>query len=170
MKTVTGTVRIGEDSDEQGAFASVEAFLKTLSAISSETGATIQAFDAAYVAGEDHLARAVELAERAMERGENVADSLSVEILLYAAGRRQIDRAMEMGVDVRTTEVVVLVIGEGAEAAETAVRDAIKPEPVAPDTDTLQEFFEITQSERAATDADLEAQVCERVALLEVRK
>jgi len=76
----------------------LDAFLDRLGAIGRDHGVTVQAFDARYVVGRDHLARAVALADRAIARDENIARERAVEILLYAAGRRQIDRALEMGV------------------------------------------------------------------------
>ena len=71
----------------------VDAFVGRLGAIGDDHGVTVQAFDARYVVGRTHLARAVELADRAIARGENVARDRAVEVLCYAAGRRQIDRA-----------------------------------------------------------------------------
>lgn len=164
----------------------LEAFLADVGAVADRHGVTIQAFDARYVAGRRHLERAVELADRAIDRGENVARDRAVEILLYAAGRRQIDRALEMGVGEGETEAVVLIDagpaadtdedGERREAAALeAATDLDAVESVAPtlesvDQGTLCDFFEITDAERAATDATLGALVRERVALLEVEK
>ena len=157
----------------------LDAFVAELGEIGDDHGATIQAFDARYVASERHLERAVELADRALERGENVARDRAVEILVYAAGRRQIDRALEMGVSEGKTDAVVLVDAEGEagdEAAATAALESL--EAVGGridalgqvDEETLCAFFEITPAEREATDASLEELVCERVALLEVDK
>ncbi|MFB6184036.1 MAG: KEOPS complex subunit Cgi121 [Haloarculaceae archaeon] len=89
----------------------VESFVDRLAAIGDDHGATVQAFDARYVLDREHLRRAVDLADRAIERGENVARDRAVEILCYAAGRRQIHRALEMGVDEGEMAVVVLVDG-----------------------------------------------------------
>ncbi|WP_049924188.1 KEOPS complex subunit Cgi121 [Halopiger djelfimassiliensis] len=157
----------------------LDAFVAELGEIGDRTDTTIQAFDARYVADRRHLERAVELADRAIERGENVARDRGVEILLYAAGRRQIDRALEMGVTEGETRAVVLVAAEGESGDEPAAlealadRDAVvarEPTLESVDEETLCEFFEITDAERAATDAPLGALVRERVALLEVEK
>jgi KEOPS complex subunit Cgi121 len=177
VKVLEGRVQIGAGtgvSDEtepaRGTFDSVDGFLESLAEIGEDTGATIQAFDARYVAGEAHLRSAVEHATRAIERGENVADEPAVEVLLYAAGRRQIDQAMEMGVGPGDRGVVVVVTGgEESEAAE-AVREVLQPATVDPDPSVLADFFGITEVERQATPADLETLVCERVALLDVEK
>uniref|UniRef100_UPI00366B0BC5 KEOPS complex subunit Cgi121 n=1 Tax=Cryptosporangium minutisporangium TaxID=113569 RepID=UPI00366B0BC5 len=99
-----------------------------------------------------------------------------VEILLYAAGRRQIDRALEMGVSEGENPVVVVVDGEGDETgALEALRElpayvAEEPTLGVYDEETICSYFAITDAERGATDASLEDLVRERVALLEVEK
>jgi KEOPS complex subunit Cgi121 len=153
----------------------LDSFVADLGEIGEKYDTTIQAFDARYVAGREHLERAVKLADGAIDRGENVARDRAVEILLYAAGRRQIDRALAMGVTEGETQVVVLVDGEDKPGALAAVRelDAFREAESTLETtdeETLQSFFEITDREREATDASLSALVRERVALLEVEK
>jgi len=76
----------------------IDAFVERLGAVGEDHGVAVQAFDARYVVDREHLERAVELADRAFARGDAIARDRSVEILLYAAGRRQINRALEMGV------------------------------------------------------------------------
>jgi KEOPS complex subunit Cgi121 len=153
---------------------SVDAFIERLGEIETEHGATVQAFDARYVVGRRQLERALALADRAIERGENIARERSVEILLYAAGRRQIDQALELGVSEGETATVVLVDGGEERAAADAVRALLDPEPESTlgtyDEKRVQSYFEIGQAERAATSATLSDLVCERVALLEVEK
>lgn len=89
--------------------ADVDAFVERLDAIGEEHGVTVQAFDARFVVDREHLERAVELADRAIERGEAIARDRGVEILCYAAGRRQITRALELGIGEGESPVVVLV-------------------------------------------------------------
>ncbi|WP_312910194.1 KEOPS complex subunit Cgi121 [Natronosalvus caseinilyticus] len=179
--------------------ADLDSFVADLGEIGEAHDVTIQAFDPQYVAGRRHLERAVTLADRAIERGENVARDRAVELLCYAAGRRQIDRALEMGVDEGESDVIVLVDGPGDElAARAHLEDRFGLESVSaletveggvgadangdvdvdvnantnvdPNLNTLRSFFEISDAERAATAASLEDLVCERVALLEVEK
>lgn len=196
----------------------LDTVLSRFDSIAATHGVTIQAFDARYVAGRRHLERAVTLAARSFARNENVADDPGVEILLFAAGRRQIDRALEMGISTGEQDVVVLVVdtdelcgeslvGDGVNAVDTGgatgltEADGVADEAaiaatatdkaidalqcafdglmhvsgdealsIDGDVETIRRFFDVTADEREATNASLEALVCERVALLEVRK
>ncbi|SHH42103.1 KEOPS complex subunit Cgi121 [Halobaculum gomorrense] len=161
----------------------LDAFLAALTRIGEETGCTVQAFDARYVVDRAHLERALELADRAIDRGENVARDRGVEVMLYAAGRRQIDRALTMGVTEGEGPVVVLVAadggadrggsGDGDEAtAAAAVDDLLTPADALGDydEDLVREYFIIDDPELAATAGTLADVVRERVALLDVRK
>jgi KEOPS complex subunit Cgi121 len=161
--------------------ADVDAFVDDLARIGDRTGVAIQAFDARYVVGREHLARAVELADRAVERGDAIARDRSVEILLYAAGRRQIDRALTMGVDVGEGPVAIAIdAGEGVEdtaeakaEAATAARSLLaeqRPTLAGFDEELVADFFDVGPAEREAADATLADLVCERVALLAVEK
>jgi KEOPS complex subunit Cgi121 len=170
----------------------LDVFLGDLGRIGSEYGCTVQAFDARYVVDRAHLRRALDRADRALARGENVARDRSVEVLLYAAGRRQIDESLTMGVSEGETPVVVLVAGEGDDrtatdgsvaagdgttdpdesAAAAAVADLLDPGETlgAYDESRVRAFFEVGDAELAATDAALADLVHERVALLDVSK
>jgi KEOPS complex subunit Cgi121 len=183
MEVVEGTARIDD----------VEAFLGKLDAVADEHGVTIQAFDARYVVGREHLERAVELATRAIDRGEAIAREEGVEILLYAAGRRQINRALEMGVAEGEWPVVAVVVdtdrespgGDPADdessagdstdrerAAAADLREHLDPAETLGkyDEPRVCEFFGVTDREREATAGDLADLVCERVALLVVER
>ena len=181
LRLVRGTASI-EDIDE---------FLATLDAVADETGAVVQAFDADLVVSERHLSEATRLAARSIARGEAVARDPGVEILLYAAGRRQIDRALELGVSEGERRTVVLaadfggVSGAGrstadldAAAASIAAALSVTDEKSASeggplskyDADRVREFYGVTDRELAATAGELPDIVRERVALLDVEK
>lgn len=186
MKVVEGTAEI-EDLDS---------FVATIGDIGDEYDCAIQAFDADLVVGSEHLETAVEHADRAFDREENIARERAVEILLYAAGRRQINRALQMGVSEGDNRLAVVVhgVGEGEversederehgdgrehgddrEQAATEVRELLTPTATLEidhsDRGAVREFFDIGDAELAATDATLADLVCERVALLEVEK
>jgi KEOPS complex subunit Cgi121 len=152
----------------------VDAFVAELGMVGDEHGAAVQAFDVDYVADREHLASAVTHANRAFERGENVASERAVEVLLYAAGRRQIRRALAMGVDEGDTAVVVVVDGGDEAGAVDAVEGLLAD--VRPTLDgggdeaTLRAFFDVSDAELAAAAGGLADVVRERVALLDVEK
>lgn len=151
----------------------VEGFVGELAAIGESHGALVQAFDARYVAGRAHLEAAVRSARRAIDHDDAIADDPAVEVLLYAAGRRQIDRALTIGVQPGGGPLVVVVDGGDEAAAATAVAAHLKPADVlqtARDERAIESFFEIGPDERDATDASLEDLVVERVVRLAVEK
>ena len=169
MKLVEGEATV-EDVGE---------FVARLDEIGDDHDCTVQAFDANYVVSHAHLSRALDLADRARERGEAVARDRGVEVMLYAAGRRQIDRALECGVREGRGPVVVLVAADGADdpvRAERAAASAVATELDQCgtlgefDPERVRAYFDIGDAELDATDADLEALVLERVALLDVEK
>jgi KEOPS complex subunit Cgi121 len=173
MRFVEGEATVGD----------VDEFVTRLGAIGEEHGVAVQAFDARYVVDRAHLERAVELANRATERGETIARDRAVEILLYAAGRRQINRALTMGVSEGTTPAVVVVVaGRGSDAAAdsesdeasaaAAVGELLSPAETlgASDRERVMDFFDVTERELAATEGTLADLVRERVALLTVER
>ena len=118
MRLLTGTAAPGNLDDA----------VADLDAAGERFDCTLQAFDARSVADTEHLRRAVELADRERGRGEGIARDRGVEILLYAAGRRQIDRALAMGIDAGETPAVVLASAPDGNATDG-------PVPVHDDTD-----------------------------------
>lgn len=175
-RLVRGTIAVGD----------LDAFLARIDDIGGETGAIVQAFDAGFVVSDAHLRAATRLAARAIARGEAVARDPGVEILLYAAGRRQIDRALTLGVSEGEQRAVVLVADFGAvdgadrpsadlDAAVAAVEELMTAEGATDatagfDPDRVREFYGVSDRELAATAGDLTDAVRERVALLDVEK
>lgn len=58
-------------------------------------GGEVVIMDPMYVCGKDHVVSAVRHAERSFEHGTNRSKTLLTEIILYAAGERQISKALE---------------------------------------------------------------------------
>ncbi|WP_434520985.1 KEOPS complex subunit Cgi121 [Halorubrum sp. AS12] len=172
------------------AIADLDAFLADLDEIAAETGAVVQAFDADLVVSATQLREAARLAARAIARGEAVARDPGVEIMLYAAGSRQIDRALKLGVSEGERSAVVLLTDFGdvsgsdrsaadLDAASEAIRALAVDSADDPDGDAIgvgfdetrvREFYGVTDRELAATNGDLADLVRERVALLDVEK
>ncbi|WP_225332705.1 KEOPS complex subunit Cgi121 [Halomicrobium urmianum] len=182
MEVVEGIADVGDavehssTSPRSQAHEDVDAFVERLGEIGDEHGVAVQAFDARYVVDRAHLERAVELADRAFEREDAIARDRAVEILLYAAGRRQINRALEMGVGEGETPVVAVVHDYDGEGDETAAAEAVAGLLTSADTlgdydrATVLDFFDVSERELEATDGDLADLVRERVALLTVEK
>lgn len=188
MNLVDGIATIGDTDPLVGAtpYPSIDAFVTELGAIGDDTGCAIQPFHADYIVDRAHLESAVEHANRAVARGDAIADVRAVEILCYAAGRRQIQQAMTIGVDPGHTPVVVVCddgtlgrppdtpsidAGDEADAADR-VKDHVVDTATLGETDedAIRSFFEISDAELAAIDGDLSLLVRERVALLDVDK
>jgi len=151
----------------------VDAFLDELTMIGEAHGAIVQAFDARYVAGADHLRAAARSARRSRAHDDAIADDPAVELLLYAAGRRQIDQALEIGVQTGESPVVVAIDGGEEDAAAATIADHLEPVETlgtARDPAAIRRYFDISETELAATDASLEALVIERVVRLAVEK
>ncbi len=161
----------------------LDAFLAELEAIAAETGAVVQAVDADRIVDGDHLRLATRLAARAVARGEAVARDPAVEVLLYAAGRRQIDQALTLGVETGEQRVGFVVADFGdvpgaarseasLEAAVRAVERLCEPAPVLGSFDeaAVRSYYEVTDRELEAVAGDLSSLVHERVALLDVEK
>lgn len=172
MEVVEGTATVGD-----ARFPDTDAFVAALDEIAATHDVTVQAFDARYVVSERHLKRALELADRERARGGSIARDRAVEILLYAAGRRQISRALEMGIDEGETPAVVLVAADDTDTSDEAAAAAAVEELLTPaetlgeyDPERVRAFFDIGDAELSATDASLADLVLERVALLVVER
>ncbi|WP_227134140.1 KEOPS complex subunit Cgi121 [Halorubellus salinus] len=185
MRVLEGTAAVDD----------LDAFVAALGDVGDAHDCVVQAFDARYVADREHLATALRYAARAHRRGDAIARDPAVETLLYAAGRRQIDRALEMGVDEGVHDVAVVVASDFPEdpttesdaerycaSAVTDLLDVVVDRNAgngdddatdgvgfaATDPGRVREFFDVGDAELAATDATLAALVRERVVLLSI--
>ena len=169
------------------AIASVSEFLGMLKAISEQHAVTIQALDTDLVASEAHLHAAVEKALRAVEKGTNITSELGMEILVYAAGKRQIGRALAMGVSEGQKRIACIIVATAAEtdldtvvvavktrtglSEESNALQALEFEHDATKRARLKRFFGITDKELSAVGEEkIQQLVLERVALLDVLK
>lgn len=154
---------------------SVDEYVSRLDRIGAECGCAIQAFDARYVAGPRHVAAAIDHANQAVDHDDMIASDRTIEILCYAAGRRQIDRALEIGVRPGADPVPVVIVIDGDDEPRAAgqVREFVTDDSVLGvkrDPPLIREYYGITDAEVDATDASLEDLVIERVALLAIEK
>ena len=87
----------------------------------AEMGGDVVLLDPNMVCGRDHVLSAVMHAERALADGTNRSKALLTEIILYAAGERQIGRAMEkMRPKDRKSGMVAVLFGIGDPQLEKA--------------------------------------------------
>jgi KEOPS complex subunit Cgi121 len=173
--------------------SNVDDFLSSLKIIARKYAVTIQAMDAELIAGEEHIISAVKKAIRATERKRNITSDLGLEILLYAAGRRQIERALAMGVSVSEGEnekrVAIVIVDASARrekdlevvAEEVKRKIGLQEEPISElaleleykedKKKGIKKFFDITEAElKAVGEPKLKMLVLERVAMLDVLK
>ena len=90
---------------------SVEAFLHDIDAIARSNNATIQAVDASKVADMQHVEDAVRQALRSFADGRNIATNPGVEILLHLSACRQIQKALNLGVQKGEMDVLFVIVG-----------------------------------------------------------
>jgi KEOPS complex subunit Cgi121 len=174
-KIIVGTVHI----------ATVSEFLAVLSQIAQNYAVTIQAMDATLIASEDHIKSAVDKAVRVVANNQSITSDLGLEILLYALGRRQIGRALAMGVTEGDKEVAVVIVdAEGGKDLEVVAEDVKRETGIVEvplqdlevdhnndKREHLKRFFAITEAElNAVGEEKLKLLVLERVALLDVLK
>lgn len=174
-KIIAGEVRV----------SNVDEFLSILKAIAYKYAVTIQAMDAGLIAGEEHISSALIKALRAVELSRNITSDLGLEILLYAAGKRQIERALAMGISEGEKEVALVILDISVAKKDLAVvaeevkrKIGLKEMPVDElgcidngKKANLKRFFNITDAElNAVGEQKLKMLVLERVALLDVLK
>ncbi|MCK5661649.1 MAG: hypothetical protein KAH86_09825, partial [Methanosarcinales archaeon] len=153
---------------------------------------TIQALDADFVAGAEHILFAAEKAIRSWESDKPIANDLGMEILLYASGKRQINKALDMGMHVGNNRVAFIIVSDSPSVVEKAVSQVVAlvkemggsagediSEMAQNDIfgysedkkERLQSFFDITELELEAAGAEKICDlVLERVAMVDVMK
>lgn len=153
-------------------------FLSALKGLASRHGCIIQALDADKVVSNEHLTVAAKKALQAFSRGRNIAKDLGMEILRYASGERQIERALSIGLSSSTCRVVlVLASAPGSSRAECRFPDASEISCVIEEDglgcsfkeDAVKEAFSISEDELLAVgSARIPDLVLERVALADI--
>ncbi len=97
----------------RGKIGPVREFVARLREAAGELGLEAQAFDADMVFGAEHLLVAWAHTERAFKRGTNIASDRMIEVLLFAAGERQIETALaKVGLKEGQARMVLLILGE----------------------------------------------------------
>ncbi|MGZ5502651.1 MAG: KEOPS complex subunit Cgi121 [Halobacteriota archaeon] len=133
---------------------SVEAFLHDIDAIARSNNATIQAVDASKVADMQHVEDAVRQALRSFADGRNIATNPGVEILLHLSACRQIQKALNLGVQKGEMDVLFVIVGtrKAIERSAQQLNQLMVVDPRVIDyreakRETLMQTFNITEEE-----------------------
>lgn len=136
--------------------------------------AEVVLMDADKVYGVDHLDSAVLHARRAFERQANAANTLGMEVILYASGERQISKAKKkMGLHQETERVALVVLGPDDADIEAVLKrlELRRDDALLECSLTKGEAFGIGTDELGTVGEALLADlVLERVAFVEVLK
>jgi len=117
MITVLGT---------RGTIKNIDTFVQQLLAFSKQEHLVIQAFDARLIYGKDHLISATTHAKRAFQQGTNATNSLALEILLYAAGERQIQKAIKkIGIKKGKQPIVFIITDSVNQKSNTTIKKSV---------------------------------------------
>lgn len=85
--------------------------LSAMRDLQSSHGCIVQALDADKIAGERHIRFAAEKALAAFSEQRNIAKDAGMEIMRYASGERQIEKALFMRISDRTQRIVLVLAG-----------------------------------------------------------
>ena len=133
--------------------------IETLRGLPRSQGTVIQAFDSSRVYGKRHLISALYHALRSKESGLSRSRDLSVDVVRYAAGERQIHVAFEkVGLRKGTRGIAVLVYSPEMEIEgipETLTR--------------IMKENGFRETEEPAVDSEKELEALERTALLDLK-
>lgn len=100
-----------------------------------------QLFDNRYVWGYRHLYSAIWHAQNALKNNRMIAKTLSMEVLLYTAGQRQIKKAIELlGVKETTIDIAGLLLAEKDDQLINANIQLQKELGLKPNLDLLNDF------------------------------
>jgi KEOPS complex subunit Cgi121 len=153
-------------------------FIKQLSDIAGRYKITIQALNADLLSGVRHIQFAVDKAIRSFESGKNIANNLGMEIMLYASGGRQIEKALDLGVKRGENRLAIVLVAENvSDEAVFDVRTLLDSEDASivdysdRKKEDILKIFNITAAEVEAVGKDkIPELVLERVALVDVMK
>ncbi len=147
--------------------------IQAIKDLQSRHGLIAQALDARLVVSEKHIQLAVEKALSAFSDGRNIANDPGMEIMRYASGERQIERALAMGVSDKTRRIALVMIkvdGQGGWPDDRELCQIIEQDGESSlfDPGAVKDVFNISSQElQAVGEERMEDLVIERVALVE---
>jgi len=138
--------------------------------LQSSHGCIIQALDADKIAGERHIRFATKKALAAFSEKRNIAKDAGMEIMRYASGERQIERALFLRVSDRTKRIALVLVGCNSWPDVSELSRIIEPDGQGGSYcgSAVREAFNISSEELEAVGEDrIEDLVIERVALVD---
>jgi len=146
--------------------------LSALRDLQSSHGCVVQALDADKVVSERHIILAAEKAFAAISQGRNIAKDPGMEIMRYASGERQIEKALAMGICDSTERMVLILASTGKshwpEVSELSRLIALDGRGCSFKAEAVKEAFNISAEEIEAVGEERMAElVIERVALVD---
>ena len=165
----------------KGSIQDMDLFFKQILNLSKEYKIVIQVIDADIVYGKNHLISASQHAVRAFGQKKNSTNSLAMEILLYASGERQIQKAIQkVGIKKGNVNIALVFVDEVQENGKVSdiivgkILEALNltrdDKVLEGDIDTLRKFG-ITQQELMTVPKNKHRNlILEKVAMVDVIK
>ena len=160
----------------KGNIQNVDSLLEKILSFSEKQGIVVQVFNADMIYGKNHIISAVEHAVRAIEGKTNTTNSLSMEIMLYASGERQLKLAIpKMGV--KKGKGNIAFVFTNGKISDKTVDDLLKElalkrddKILEGDKDTLKKFGLKDNEIETVTKAKYGDLILEKVALVDIIK
>jgi KEOPS complex subunit Cgi121 len=139
--------------------------------IQTRHGCVVQALDADKVVSERHISFATEKAFAAFSQRRNIAKDTGMEIMRYASGERQIERALRMGISDCARRIALILASLDGECSWPSNSDLSRLVELdglgcSFSDEAVKETFNITREEMEAVgEGRIEDLVIERVAL-----
>ena len=135
--------------------ATIDSVGETLDLIDSikEDGEIIQLLNADAVVSRNHIIHGVNQAFLAFDRGENLANDISVEIVLRCSAQRQISKAFKiLGLHEGDMNLCAVLINCGDYSQELSEIFTPDDDVLIPDSDKLKEIYKIDDDEMTLED------------------
>ena len=152
-----------------GASGNVDDLASTAARLRAQTGGQVLFLDAGKIVGEDHLRSALLHARRAVANHTAACELLSLEVLVYASGERQISRAKEK-MDPVPGGMLAIVIIDAQKEPELEREGLHREQRALLPTLSKALAFGLSTSEIEAAGGDWLNLTMEKVAMVEVLK
>lgn len=138
----------------KGEISSVGETLNQINSIKKDSE-IIQLLNADAVAGKRHIEHGVNQAFLAFERGENLANDLSVEICLRCSAQRQISKAFDLlGLKEGPMNLCAILIDCDDYTSELSSLFVLDDDVLIPDVDKLKDIYSIDDDELNIMDVE----------------